>query len=317
MYNCTRIEPPCHSTEEQVTRRKASGSPDPAAWNIERLTIDCTETSPVEVEAFTYNNVELSQFDMHYCLELGVVLEGSTERYYLTGERSYQAGEIWLCGMWEPHGWGVHATPCRVAVFFLHPPLLANTRFSEADGINWMAPFSASPLDRPVVSPGRRADVIRHAQEVLSFPASAPGIQKVERHLKVLEILLILIDGWQSPSLPRVWSGQDLDAVGRAMQLALQAQGLVTTQEAARVCGMNRNALSRLFLDYMGISFAEFALRSRVSGAAAQLKEGKDPLKAVARQWGFTDASHFHRSFLRYYGCSPSEYREQAALAHH
>jgi AraC-like DNA-binding protein len=219
--------------------------------------------------------------------------------------------------MWEPHGWGVRATPCRVAVFFLYPPLLANTKFSEADGINWMAPFSASPLDRPVVAPGRRADVIRHAQEVLSFPASAPGIQKVERHLKVLEILLILIDGWQGPSLPRVWSGQDLDAVGRAMQLALQGQGLLTTQEAARVCGMNRNALSRLFLDYMGISFAEFALRSRVSGAAARLKEGKDPLKAVARQWGFTDASHFHRSFRRYYGCSPSEYRERAALAHH
>jgi hypothetical protein len=262
MYNCTRTGPECHA-EEHVTRRKPSGSPDPVTWNIEKLSIDCTETSPVEVEAFAYNNVELSQFDMHYCLELGVVLEGSTDRYYLTGERAYQAGEIWLCGMWEPHGWGVRTTPCRVAVFFLYPPLLAHTRFSEAAGINWLAPFSAPPLERPVVSPGRRADVIRRAQEVLDFRAGAPAFQKVQQHLKVLEILLLLIDGWKNPSLPRAWSGLDLDSLGRAMQLALQTQGLLTTQEAARACGMNRNALSRLFMDYMGISFSEFGRSSR------------------------------------------------------
>jgi AraC-like DNA-binding protein len=304
MYNCM------HPTEKHVTRHTAASS-GPASWNIEKLTIDCTETSPVEVEAFTYDHGELSQFDMHYCLELGVVLEGSIDRYYLTGDRAYQAGEVWLCGMWEPHGWGVRKAPCRVAVFFLHPPLLAHTRFSEADGINWMAPFSASPRERPVVPMGRRAEVIRHTQDVLSSPTRTPAARKVELHLRVLEILLAMIDGWQSPSLPRAWSGRELASLGRAMQLALQTPGLLTTQAAARVCGVNRNALSRLFVDYMGISFAEFALRSRVSGAAAQLKEGNDPLKAVATQWGFTDASHFHRSFLRYYGCSPSEYREQ------
>jgi AraC-like DNA-binding protein len=265
----------------------------------------------VEVETFTYDHEERSQFDMHYCLELGVVLEGGIDRHYLTGDRAYQKGEVWLCGMWEPHGWGVRETPCRIAVFFLHPPLLAHTRFSEADGINWMAPFSASPPDRPAVSPQRRAQVTRLAQAVLDSPFQAPASRKVELHLRVLEILLVLIDGWQSPSLPRSWSGRELDALGRAMQLALQTPGLLTTQSVARACGMNRNALSRLFVDYMGISFAEFALRARVSAAAAELKQGKDPIKAVATQWGFTDASHLNRCFLKYYGCPPSEYRER------
>ncbi len=281
----------------------------PASWNIETLTIECSETAPVQVDAFTYQQAELSQFDMHYSLELGVVLEGSIDRYYLGSERAYQAGEVWLCGMWEPHGWGVRTPPCRVAVFFLHPPLLARTRFSEADAVNWMAPFSAAPRDRPVVNPARRAEVVRLAQSVLDCPLQSAGSRKVELHLRVLEILLILIDGWKSPSLPRTWSGRELDGLGRAMQMALETPALLTTQAAARACGMSRNALARLFVDYMGISFAQFALRARISGAAAQLREGKDPLKAVATEWGFTDASHFHRRFVRYFGCSPSEYR--------
>jgi len=293
-----------------VTHQSTSAT-DPASWNIETLTIECSETSPVTLESFTYDQQERSQFDMHYCLELGVVLDGTIDRYYLTGERAYQAGEVWLCGMWEPHGWGVRTTPSRVAVFFVHPPSLARTRFSEADGTDWMAPFSAAPADRPVVAAERRPEVADIVEGVLHCRLRSPAARNVELHLRLLEILLILADGWRSPPPPRSWSGRELDSLGRAMKLALQTPGLLTTQAAARACGMNRNSLSRLFVAHMGISFAEFALRSRVSAAAALLREGDDPLKSVATRWGFADASHLHRCFLRYYGCSPSEYRER------
>jgi len=46
-----------------------------------------------------------------------------------------------------------------------------------------------------------------------------------------------------------------------------------------------------------------------VNTAASQLRATNDPVKAVARDWGFTDASHMHRNFVKHYGCTPNEYR--------
>ena len=43
--------------------------------------------------------------------------------------------------------------------------------------------------------------------------------------------------------------------------------------------------------------------------AASQLAATADPVKAVARAWGFTDSSHLHRVFVRHYGRTPTEYR--------
>jgi AraC-like DNA-binding protein len=37
-----------------------------------------------------------------------------------------------------------------------------------------------------------------------------------------------------------------------------------------------------------------------------------DPISAIARRWGFTDASSFARMFRTTYGVSPSEWRELA-----
>lgn len=37
-----------------------------------------------------------------------------------------------------------------------------------------------------------------------------------------------------------------------------------------------------------------------------------DQLKAVASDWGFTDASHLHRCFMKHYGCPPAGYRQRA-----
>jgi AraC-like DNA-binding protein len=297
MYNCMR-------------GRQHLKTADPASWDIERLKIDCSEAAPVQEDLFCYDKPERSQFDMHYCLELGVVLEGSIDRHYRSGLQSYSTGEIWLCGMWEPHGWGVGTVPTRVLVFFLYPPVLARTYFREAESFNWMAPFLASPEDRPRVPDSRRAEVLAVIERVLGSQYGSPAVQKTAMHLAVLDLLLVLLDASDTVPMPRRWSGQELESIGQATQLVLETPRLITTQEAAHHCGTNRNALSRLFTEYIGISFAEFSLRFRLSSAAVELKDPQEPLKAIAGRWGFTDPSHFHRCFKRYYGCSPALYRE-------
>jgi transcriptional regulator GlxA family with amidase domain len=75
---------------------------------------------------------------------------------------------------------------------------------------------------------------------------------------------------------------------------------------------MTRHQLTRRFEQTVGISFAQFALRYRLEGAAAALLHDEAPLKAIAIDWGFVDASHFHHCFTRNFGCTPATYRRTA-----
>jgi len=61
----------------------------------------------------------------------------------------------------------------------------------------------------------------------------------------------------------------------------------------------------------MGLSFAKFRLRARLAYAARLLLTTRLPTEAVATQAGFVDGSHLHRSFVRRYGTTPGQYREE------
>ncbi|HUX51642.1 MAG TPA: helix-turn-helix transcriptional regulator [Spirochaetia bacterium] len=289
--------------------------PQPQDWNIERLTIGCSDTNPVEIDNFLYTEPQHFEFDMHYCLELGIVVDGQMDRYYRSVSRTYTSGEIWLCGMWEPHGWAVRHPPSNVIVFFLYPPLIARTFFQEAQELNWFAPFTAPVEERPIIPEKRRPEILSIATQVRETHFQSPSLRKVSLRLKIFELMGIILDCWNKKPAPSWHSPEQYDKIGTAMQLVFESSRFLTASQIAQACGLNRNTLSRLFTEYTGMSFAEFALRYRVSSAAEHLRETEDPIKAVAASWGFSDASHFFRSFVKFYGCSPSDYRKTARAA--
>ncbi|MGW3955964.1 helix-turn-helix domain-containing protein [Streptomyces sp. NPDC004752] len=62
-----------------------------------------------------------------------------------------------------------------------------------------------------------------------------------------------------------------------------------------------------------GVSPGEWIRRERLEGARRDLarpEARRDTIAAVARRWGFTDASRFGRSFKETYGMTPREYRD-------
>ena len=73
---------------------------------------------------------------------------------------------------------------------------------------------------------------------------------------------------------------------------------------------INPQYMSRMFHEQMGESFSGYLERVRMSAARRAIEAGQTPLKAVAVESGFSSWNSFYKAFRRYYGVSPSAYRE-------
>ena len=97
-------------------------------------------------------------YDMHFAFELGVVLTGRMVREYQRMKLDVGAGEAWLTGIWEPHGFHLKETPCEVLVFIISPTFLST---ADRPYYNWTEGFMLPPRNRPQVPARRRAEVLR------------------------------------------------------------------------------------------------------------------------------------------------------------
>lgn len=272
-----------------------------------------SETQPLIGSLNSYAQQRQAHWDMHFGLEFGLVCSGNERRLFCDkSERKVGPGDVWFCGMWESHGMKVVAVPCEVIVVLIWPPLLAQMHFPEAPEFCPLAPFNAPPRQRPKTSGKTRKTMInfsRQLREILS--ANTPG-RTIKLRFALQEILLCVFESWPEAFLWRRRApSAEFTQINRALQMVFERRSFVSTDEAARACGINRHRFRTLFQAWMNISFVDFSLRHRLQQAAGQLRATAEPLKAISRQWGFADESHFHRLFLRHFGVAPGKYRQR------
>jgi AraC-like DNA-binding protein len=198
-------------------------------------------------------------------------------------------------------------------VVTIFPPMLANAAFPEAASFDWMAPFVLPPATRPQVPRALHREFVRLALELAKTLDVAPPRRTLLQRMLLYQILLELPEVHEAPSPPRALPDDSYARINKAVELVFKSRQFLTANEAAHACALSRKAFSELFEKVMGISFAKFALRHRLQGAASRLLESDDPVKAIAADWGFTDASHLHTAFRAAYGCSPAAYRKAKA----
>ncbi len=94
------------------------------------------------------------------------------------------------------------------------------------------------------------------------------------------------------------------------VQLHLQDPDLA----AGRIAADHHISIRQLYriLAAEGVSLGEWIRTRRLEGARRELAVPfvHEPISAVARRWGFTDASSFARMFRTTFGVSPSEWRQ-------
>ncbi len=279
-----------------------------------KLAYSLSEENPFQIMEDTYSgsSSEYPFHDMHFENELGIALKGKVRRFFPEGRYDCSTGDAWTCGIWEPHGMKVLEKPCRMMIIVIWPPFLANTFFPEAPTISLLSAFTHQQKVFRFGDPSRRMNLLSLSEQMIRIAGDRRPISLVRKRILLTNLILCLLESGRN-IIPRNAKTSETcklySRISPALDLVFNSKSQITISDAARKCSMGEDQFTRTFDSIMGISFAEFARRHRISGAANALLSSDLPIKDIADEWGFTDQSHMHRLFLKYYSCSPNEYR--------
>ena len=74
---------------------------------------------------------------------------------------------------------------------------------------------------------------------------------------------------------------------------------------------LNKDYVNRIFTKEEGISLRQYIIRQRMEIAGELLKNSGAATGDVAERVGYSDLSYFVKSFKKYYGVTPAQYREK------
>jgi AraC-like DNA-binding protein len=276
-----------------------------------RLNHHVSLNQPIVLKKAKYLQSEGPTFHMHYETELAVLLNGRIRRLFKDVEFDCTPGDIWFTGIWEPHGYIVKKEPCSSIVFITSPELLKNLHFPEEKTFDALAPYMESAEKRPIVTKNNREKISEIAKKAVSLSKSHIQHKNLRARILFLELLLSVCENPDQLMRRKHHSNNDFNVVNNAVNIVFSDRSFLPVEKISSNCGMNKSSFSRLFKQVMGIGFAQFALRFRLSCVANELITTDLPIKTLTFKWGFSDISHMHRLFQEHYGYSPSKYRSQ------
>lgn len=88
----------------------------------------------------------------------------------------------------------------------------------------------------------------------------------------------------------------------------------VSLEEVAEVLGLNPSYFSQLFKQLAGETFVQYRIKRRMEKAKKLLENPSYRITDISYEVGYADHPHFTKTFKKYSGYSPSEYREKLGI---
>ncbi len=259
---------------------------------------------------YSYKPEKEFRGDMHYALQIGVVIHGAVELVMDDFSRTFNPGEMFWTMCWEPHAYRLLKRRNFVLAINIDIDNLGDCgHFSDCD---WLAPFIISPEKRfcPETEE-ERMNAVRDAKKLFHICCRKPLNWQPEAWLSIHQLILKAIssigkNGDLSGSLNMrngFWRIKPAINMVRSTESRLPNLG-----DAAKACSLSPSRFSEIFRRSMGVSYGQFTNKVRIANAAKDLMAGNRTTEEVAIKWGFFDSAHFCNSFKKYYKSSPKQF---------
>ncbi|MDX1471418.1 MAG: helix-turn-helix domain-containing protein [Flavobacteriaceae bacterium] len=256
---------------------------------LKKLFFNLNSSLPIQSIFNRHAQKKESWFDMHYEVEIGIVLKGRMRRYYLNYEMVLDPGDVWFCGIWEPHGFEILEAPCEVMVLVIEPDFIIKNNLFDFDIFKV---FQTDPASRPSVKEDNKDSILRIAQKAKNKLQDEANLNWAKSIF--FELSLMLLEDWHAPA--KVIKSKEIKTgIQPALYLVFNEKKLIRTHEAANECNMSVSTFRIKFKELMHLSFSEFALKYRIKGALSDLQNSKETQEKIALDWGFSDASHLQK----------------------
>ncbi len=146
------------------------------------------------------------------------------------------------------------------------------------------------------------------------FPEQVDYYQKIGRLETVGELSLWLNNyiSWVTNHLELIRENRQSDVISRAQRFLADnfASQELTLKSAADYVGLNEKYFSSRFTKETGMTFSTYLTRLRIQ-KARQLMDTTDlKMYEISAQVGYHSVEHFNRTFKKYLGVSPGDYKK-------
>lgn len=302
------LQPVADEQVEQINRRAASARRYFADMFAPLL--------PLELTSFHYSPLEnyiRNPWHTHSHIELEYVLYGEAEWRTKSSELVIEEGQLLVLPLKLIHHRRCTARQGQLLSLHCHPredawPTSQQIEFWELVYRHDFV-FTLEP------------DLRKKMNEITAVLLSSEPLRERLAAVLLGEIILRLFRRYFVPTA-RFWdqaSESRPSTTDFQEQVYLQAVKYVTDNlrrpltldEIARTCGVSSRHLNRIFVQYGGTTVGRHLLKRRVDRSFSMLQESQATIADIAAQLGFADAAHFIRSFRRFTGLSPGEYRKR------
>lgn len=233
---------------------------------------------------------------------LQAVLQHSDAAGRLLG--GIDAGAAWLAaaGLLSGRRTAVH-WPLITPLAQRHPELLVSQRLFEIDGPRLTCAGRQASRDLMIAWLAQRHGA-RFAQEL----AAQFGLEHVTR----------ADENQRAPLGARLAASAGGGSAKLAEAVALMEANLaepLPTEEIARLVGVSRRQLERLFKQHLDALPARWYLGLRLERARRALRQTSQSVLQIALGCGFASGPHFSNAYRAHFGCTPREERSPRAAA--
>ncbi len=250
-------------------------------------------------------NSLLDSSNWHENIEILCILEGKGIVYNNGQSFSVSVGDILVINANHLH------TLEADGAEMLHRYLIVDRAFCLANGIDTNEISFRTRIHDP-----RITAQLRELDEAYEAPPTEP-YRTASIRSAVLRLILLLCRH-HSTAVPQAERPErSLSYVKQAINYirASYSQNF-SLEDAAAFVGVNKCYLSREFHKYTGCSFVTYVNRTRCKMAQQLLLDGQLSVHEIGIRCGFENRSYFAKTFRKYVGIRPGEYREQARKGH-